>query len=496
MFKQQIYNLTHSAIIYGFGQVLNRFLGFLLLPFFTLYLSPADYGILAILGLISFIATSLFSFGLTGAAGLCYYDGTPECKEKTIWTSFCVLLVGAAVLLSCTLFSGRLSELLFRGTEQAYLITMVLFTSAATILASPFMLHLQFEGLAKLFVLLTFVSTVVSVGLSSFFIIFLERGAAGMVEALLIAGLLNLFLFFRAAVSRLPVRVGWTTFLALIKYGLPLIPGFVMIFVLQHGNKFILQHLADLDAVGIYNVGFNIGLAFNLLVSGLQSAWLPYFMPYVNRQAEARILFGRILIYYLFVFGAVSLLFFAFAKPVVMIMTQPAFHESYKLIGPSAAAGFFSGIFFLLLPGIYFSKDIKYLTLLQTLAALISIGLNFILIPPLGIFGAGMALVLGFLSLAALTQLWNFLNRRTYMTVVYDARRIIFFFLLYASFAAVMLWERDFTVRGEIIFSVAASIALPFLLWLLLTDAESARVRSHLKMLIAKSVRIIKWKIA
>ena len=109
MLKKQIHHLSRNTMIYGFGQVLNRLMGFLLLPLFTLYLSPADYGILAILGLISFVVTSIFSLGITGAAGVCYYSTHgQDCKEQTIWTSFFILAGSTAVIIFCALaFSAR-----------------------------------------------------------------------------------------------------------------------------------------------------------------------------------------------------------------------------------------------------------------------------------------------------------------------------------------------------------------------------------------------------
>lgn len=50
--RVELARLAKGTLIYGLGGVLNRFIGFLLLPLFTSYLTPAEYGIAAILDMV------------------------------------------------------------------------------------------------------------------------------------------------------------------------------------------------------------------------------------------------------------------------------------------------------------------------------------------------------------------------------------------------------------------------------------------------------------
>ncbi len=481
MIREQIERLSRSTVIYGVGQVINRFLGFLLLPLFTSYLSPADYGLLAILGLISFVSTSVFSLGIGGAAGVCYYDGnSKEHNEQTIWTAVFMLLGSTLLLCLCAiLFPRHISWLAFQRTDHNVLVIMTLLSACATILAMPLMLYLQFEEKAKLFITLTTISTLFSIGLSCYLVIFLNRGVLGMVEGTLIASTLNLCLFASVVASQLRVRVSGQRFRELLKFGIPLVPAFAMLFILQHANKYLLQWFSGIEAVGVYNIGFNIGLAMSLLVSALQSAWLPYFMSFTERRDEARILFGRILTYYVFGFGALSLLFFIYAKPIIMIITQPAFYEAYKVVGLSAGASFISGIFFILLPGIYFAKDIRYVTVIQTISAVIAVVLNISLIPLYGLFGAAIALILGFVTMVICIQSWNCRQKYQYVQIDYEWKRIMQFSIIYTLYATVMLWERHLSLFGELMMSLSATCLLPFSIYVLLKSTE----REYFKLL-------------
>ena len=471
-----------------------------MLPLFTLYLSPADYGILAILGLISFVVTSIFSLGITGAAGVCYYSTHgQDCKEQTIWTSFFILAGSTAVIIFCALaFSGEISQFVFQSAQHKPLVSMVLLSAGAAVLTSPLMLYFQFEEKVKLFVVLTFLSSIISIGISCILVIYLEQGVYGMVESTLISGVISLLLFAYFTFSELQIKTSSKVFRELLTLGIPLVPAFAMLFILQHGNKYILQYLTDFSIVGVYNIGFNIGLVMSLLVSALQSAWLPYFMSFTDKREEARILFGRILTYYVFGFGSISLFFYIYAKPVVMILTQPAFYDAYKVIGLSAGASFVSGVFFILLPGVYFAKQVKYITLIQTVSAIVAVILNIIFIRLFGLLGAAIALISGFVVMALCMQFWNHLQKENYLQVEYEWKRIVQFSLVYIIYATSMLWERKLSLSGELFVSIVATLLLPCIIYVLLKPAEKDYLKHVGRTLRSGDftiLRALKWNV-
>jgi O-antigen/teichoic acid export membrane protein len=195
-------------------------------------------------------------------------------------------------------------------------------------------------------------------------------------------------------------------------------------------------------------------------------------MSFINKWDEARSLFSRILTYYVFSFGGLSLLFYITARPVVMIMTRPAFHEAYKVVGLSATAQFFTGIFSIFLPAIYFAKEVRYVTLIQGVSALLAVGFNFILIPLLGMIGSAVALMLGLLVMSVLQQAWNFKRKRSYLNVQYEWDRILRFSLIYAGFVLIMLLKGNSSLGVELLISGMAASMLPVILYGLLNRGE------------------------
>jgi O-antigen/teichoic acid export membrane protein len=475
--KQELLRLSKNSLIYGVGGVLIRLFPFLFLPVFTAYLTPTDYGVSAILGLVTFVTTSVFSLGVGVGAGPCYFEGNcPEQKERTTWTAFVILAAScAAIVLVGVCFASQISVLAFRTSAHAYLVRLTLLAAALNILTIPFVLRLQFEEHAGIYVVLTIASSLVSLGASLLMVVILGRGIRGLIEAGLVGQGVTFLLFLFQTVRNLTFRFNWKVGKELLRLSLPFVPSFAFLFLLQHGNKYLLQWMCGLEDVGIYNIGFNFGSVLTLVVSAFNTAWYPYFMSFLDRQQEARQIFGRILTYYVLGVGSLSLLFFIVARPVVMLMTQPAFHQAYKAVGFSASAQLLIGVFTLLLPGIYFAKEVKYVNLVQGAAALVSLGLNLVLIRAYGGVGAAAALAIGMLLLVVFQIAWNV--RRRYFVMQCEWTRVGIFLLISVAYAIATLWDPGFSPIGLTIYLAALAGLLPVWVILLLTAEERVALR-------------------
>lgn len=480
--RAAIGRLAHNSLIYGTGQVLTRFISLLLLPVFTSYLTPADYGVSSILGVITYFLTPLFALGIATALGLVYFEGSDRAhKDATVWTAVAVLTLSGLGLIGLgALFGASLGDFLFPAGTQGYnyplLVLIVLATAALGIMSQPLMVYLQLEEKVTTFVALTVSSTLITIGLSVVMVVGLRRGIQGMLEASLIAQTITLALALLLVVGRVRFRLSARLGGKLLRLGIPLVPAFVFVFVMLQVNKYMIQMDLGLPAVGIYTIGFNLGFFLTLFVGGFTNAWYPFFMSYQHRQDDAKPLFGRVFTYYVLGFGALSLMFYMAARPAVMILTQEAFHEAYVAVGPSATVQFLIGVHSILLVGMYFARQVQYQAVVQAIAAAASLVLNVILIALLGILGAAVALALGFLVMVVLQHIWNV--RRHYLAIEYDWGRLGYFALVYVAYAVLFIWPRDLPLAAEIVMSGAGTLLLSVLLFGMLAPGERTLLRS------------------
>ena len=478
--KAQILKLGKDSVIYGFGTVATRVLALLLLPLFTAYLTPGDYGALALAMMLGQVVQPVFALGLGAGMGPSYYDGdNEERKAATVWTAFAVLVLSSAVLmLAAVMASDLIGRQLLGGEGHTSVVLLALAAVAVNNLATPFTLRLQFENRASQFVVVTVVSTLVTFAVSVLTVVFWGQGVLGMLQGQLAgqaAGML-LSLCLVARTLRF-VRPTQQIAAALMRTSLPLMPSFAFLFVILHGNKYFLSELSGLEPVGIYSVGFSIGMAISVVVGAVQTAWYPYFMSYANRQQEAPALFSRILTYYTFVVGGIALLFFVFARPTVHLLTQDAFHDSYRVVGLVAASQFLVGMFSLLLPPLYFAAEVKYVSIVQCVAAVVLCVMSLLLIPPFGYVGAALALLLACLTMVLTLAVWNRRRAGKYLQITFDRARVLPFAAFGAVIGAVLLLPFPFIWWQQVLAVLLGSSAVVACVLLLLGKGERDALR-------------------
>jgi O-antigen/teichoic acid export membrane protein len=478
----QIIQLCKNSIIYGAGTTITRLINLFLLPLYTAYLSPKDYGILALLALLTMVGQSIFNLGLNAAIGPSYFKGNnARQKSETVWTTFIILFFSGVILIAIGwAVSGLLGKLLLIPSQYYYLISLALTGCALEVISMPFVQRIQFEEQAKKFVTVTFFLAILSIGTSVIAVVILGWGIFGMVLSQFISQTLGLLIF--ASVGARETRFGFNRSIAgdLLRLGIPLIPSFAFLYVLLQSNRYFLQYFEGLETVGIYSIGFGVGTVLSLVVGAISTAWYPFFMSFTGRQNDAEILFGRIFTYYVFFTGTLCALFFAGSKLVISLATQPAFHSAYMIVGFAASAQFFIGIFNMLLPGMYYTGEVKYVSLVQGITAVFSILLNIVFIKWMGLLGAGIALSLSHLLMAVFQYLWNLYRRKEYVKVRYEWLRLSIYFSLFIIVSLTSMIDRH--LRMPIEASYFALITLLFIMvgFFMLTKNERLFLKKKL----------------
>jgi O-antigen/teichoic acid export membrane protein len=264
------------------------------------------------------------------------------------------------------------------------------------------------EEKARLYVCLSIVTSVAGLMFSAYLVVIRGQGAEGWVLGFVAGNILALILFTIAAIPNFSVRPKRAVIVQLLRVGIPLAPSAVILLALAQGNRLILEKVTDIETVGVYTVGFGIGQAMNLFVGGVTTAWYPFFMERLKDLEANRVQFQRILRAYLVTGGVIALLFFVFSRPIVMILADDAFFTAHLVIGFSALAVLFTGLFSILLPGMYAANETRFVFLIQGVALLVSVGINVLFVRLLDpLIGAGIALAISYIALVALQLLWN-----------------------------------------------------------------------------------------
>ena len=423
-----IKRLGKETLIYGTSTVLARLLNFCLVPFYTYYLLPGDYGVIATTFAVIALLNVIFLFGMDQS----YLRFASEHEQKTDVFQHCfygVLLNGVVLSVLLWLFAKPFAALIGIGTQYGYIIHLAVWVLLLDVLNMIPFTKLRLERRPWYFAGVRTASIVVNVLGNIFFIAVLHKGIASILWANIFASLTSLLLLS---------PVVWQELLAkkpqfqkelargMLKFAWPFVPSGLASLFISVIDKPILVHLVGLAQVGIYQANFKIGVFMMLLVSMFDQAWRPFFLAHA-KEPEAKQTFARVLTYFT-ALGTWFLLGLAFLMPPII---QSNLFGNFHLISPNYWSGlnvipcvlsgyFFYGLYVNFMIGPVMTKKTRVLLWITLLGAAVSITTNLSLVPHLGILGAGWAVALSYGSMA----LALFLFTQKHYTLPYEYKKL------------------------------------------------------------------------
>lgn len=436
MMKTALSRLFKGSIVYGIGAILQRFIGLFLLPFYTRALQPEDYGAMALITLISVAMSGLLSLGTGNSMSILYFrEEDVENRKGVLWTNFFLMIVnGLFWYMLVYLFAPQISDLIFQKTAYADLIRLAFLGTVLGNISETWLSYLRMEEMAKRYVFITLSMALFTVGLSILFVLGMDLGLYGLI----LSGTLGQMAILLCMLLFVAKKISWAFDLKwvqpLVRIGFPSIFGVFAFLLIDYADRQMIERMFDLSVLGLYSIGYSFGMVITIAVGAFSSAWPPFFMSYINKREEAKVIFGRVLTYYVLAFGVLTVVFFGFAKPVVLVLTAPAFREAWTVIGLVAASYVLKGCYLIMLPGLNFAEKLSKQSLIEWIAAIINLVANLWLIPIFGILGAALATFISYLSLPVLT--W--LLARKYLEVDYQWGRVALAFALSVVVAVVL----------------------------------------------------------
>ncbi|MBL8793095.1 MAG: lipopolysaccharide biosynthesis protein [Planctomycetia bacterium] len=452
--------LRHAAV-YGLGTILIQAGGFFLLPLYTAYLSPAEYGVLEILSrMADVLAICLLLGGVRQAVvafhGQCHDDGERRRVVATLLAVLAVTVLGSvgAVCLTADYWYAWL------GISDANLLRLA-FT--ATMMEAAFVLLLavcQARQESSLYVGITIAQFLVRTSLVIVLVVGCDWGVWGVVTGtVVVSGAAALGLAARE-VARGAWRPDWSKARAMLAFSLPLMPAGIGFFILNNGDRFFLLRYAGEDAVGTYALAYKLALAVSLLGrTPFTMVWTAR-MYEVAKQPDASLVFGRCFTRLIGAYLLVGLALCLFAGEITVLLGGPRYAGVAPLIAPVVLAYLFLTVADLMDAGFYIRRRTWHKSWIVAVSTSTMLLLYALLIPRWHGLGAALATVGGFVVHACLTGL---ASQRVF-PVRYEPTRLAAMLAL-----AIGLWSvsQSLPVGG---WAIPARLGLwalwPALLWL------------------------------
>ncbi|GJM43231.1 MAG: undecaprenyl-diphospho-oligosaccharide flippase [Gemmatimonadota bacterium] len=389
--------MKHSGV-YGLGLILSRLASFLLLPLYTSYLVPADYGVLAILDLTTTIISHLAAGGLYAAVLREYHDKRFRDRRHLLWTTGLVMLAAISLpqLALVAAFRESIAALVFGASVvdgPSYLLLALAGLPAQLFIAFS-QAYIRAQKRSTLFIGITIPALLVRIGLNVWLIAFEGMGVYGFLYSSLIAGALEALAMFLALFAGRPAGVIREAIPPIWRYGWPLMITSLAAVAMHQMDRYLLRwQLEDLGPIGVYSVAYMLAQGVNsLVITPFNQIWSTVIYE-ADQLPERLDIFRRVFRYFVLGISLVLLALALLAEPIVRIVTAPEYAEAGRVLPLLCLAMLFFPMHTLFrLPAVLHRRTVS-VARTSLVAALSNLAANLALIPYLGIYGAAIASV-------------------------------------------------------------------------------------------------------
>ncbi|MCB2141101.1 oligosaccharide flippase family protein [bacterium] len=397
-------NLLKDTSIYGAGSLINQFIPVLLLPILTRYLSPEEYGIVAIFSVVTPIMVNFIGLNLPAAIQRNYIDHTKEELSGYVGTAFFVVLLTFGIGLGIS-YGGK--DLLFQALSlPGRWLSAILAVAFFQVIIAIIQIIWRMERKALRFVYFQILQTVINIGLSLLFVVFFlwhwQGRILGIITSAAICGLLSLYLLYKN--KYLAFRFEKEYARSMLCFGVPLIFHTLSTWVINGSDRLFIVNMVGTSAVGLYSVGYAIGGIIQLLQEAFSQAWVPFLFESLKEQKEANKLQIVKLIYlhHITIIGLAFILHVS-APFVLKLLVGKHFQGASVFVLWIAAGYAVNGMYRMIVPFINYARKTHLLPIGATVAAVSNLCLNFLLIKINGPIGAAQATFFSFLIFYLIT---------------------------------------------------------------------------------------------
>ncbi|MFI5451818.1 oligosaccharide flippase family protein [Pedobacter sp. UC225_61] len=402
-------NLLKSFSTYTLASFIERGIAFFLLPVFTFYLTPKDYGTLSLLQSIFGFLAPLISLGSLGAISVAYYNEGRE-NYPSYFTS-CLVMPGAITLVLTVLlligqnFIGNYFEI-----PSIWIIVIPMFCFLS-VFNSMLLIDYQIKNEPFNYAKFSLSNSTIGVLLSLFFVIILGFNYSGRLfgqySGLIVFALIAFFILHNRKVLVKTVKLDYIK--DSLKFGLPLVPHTLGCMVIEISDRLFIDKILGKEILGIYNTGYIIGSTVAMLCAAFANAIIPFsynLFKIDTLEAKKKL----VKVYWIFVLILATVLFFLWllAPYIFKYFIDSKFNNGQIYVFWVGLGYFFQGLYLLFANIIFYFKKTKILFYWSFVNVAVNLTLNYIFIHKLGAIGAAYATCISyflfFIAMAIITN--------------------------------------------------------------------------------------------
>lgn len=417
-------DLAKNTLILAIGKSAGALVSFLLLPVYTILLSPNDYGLVDLI--ITYIAlfVPLLTLQMEMALFRFLVDvrGDEEGKRRVVSNALQIALITIILLIGLYVVVANLLHISY--------IWLIALNVGATIFSNLFMQISRGFGENKRFAIANIIAGVTLLLMSGVLVVGFRMGIAGVLLASAVAGITaGMYLFASLKMHKYISLTENDKAMKkqLLGYALPLIPNGMSWWVINVSDRTIVTIFLGLTANGIYAVSNKFAAIFISIFGIFGMSWTESASVHINAK-NRDVFFSEVANMVVRGFGSLGLLMLAVLPILFPIIIGLQFRDAINYIPALILAALFSAIVGIY-SAIYLAKKMTKVVMRMSISsAIINIGLNLLFINLIGIYAAALSTAVAYLVMAV----YRHYDLKKFIKITYEKGLFLKLFIAYS----------------------------------------------------------------
>jgi O-antigen/teichoic acid export membrane protein len=445
--------LASQTAIYGLPSIIGRLLNYFLVPLYTYQFSTAEFGIVTeMYAYVSFLII-LLTYGMETT--LFRFSHNEIEKDKVYSTSLISLIATSSLfIVLATIFSQPIADLLEYGDHKEYIVWFTLIIGLDALSAIPFA-KLREQNKATKFAIIKSINILINIGLNLFFIGFCKQAydskqpeLLGLIERVydpeigigyifisnLVASIFTIILLLPEIV-KVNFRFDAALWKKMMIYALPLLIGGFAGMINETLDRVLLKYLLPdestaVEQLGIYGACYKISIIMTLFIQTFRFAAEPFFFSNA-KEKDSKQVYADVMKYFIII---CSFIFLATMLNIswIQLFIGPDFRSGLGVVPILLLANLCLGIFFNLSMWYKLENKTRFGAYFSIVGAVITLVLNFLLIPKIGYMGSAWATLACYSSMMVISY---FIGQKNY-PIPYNLKRV----LAYIGLSLILYW--------------------------------------------------------
>lgn len=392
--------ILSASAVYGLANLGIRALNFLLLPLYTRFLTPTDYGVITLAETLAAFLLSIVGLGFDASIQRLYFRHVddPETLSSYVGSvlKFALTLETAFLMLALVTGSWLQHAVSPNASVPFRYVAMAMITAAATQFFGYRLVLYQAEHRPWAYAILALISFGSTASLSVALVVYARRGIAGMLGGKLIAAVICLIVALLLGRYALRSRFHWGYVRETVAMGLPLVPHLLMALGLVTADRFILAHYRDFREVGLYAIAYTLGMIMSLITMSLNQAWAPVYYDMARKGEDGGHVLGQMCSGLVILLAAIACFGALIAQDFVAHFLDHRYDSAGRVVPWIIGAYLAHSLFSMFSLAAMQERKTSLIMGASFAALVVNTVLNFALIPRLGMYGAAYATLVAY----------------------------------------------------------------------------------------------------